>query len=498
MDFIDSNQEHLNPTEEISLDVVKSRAVKGVAVLTGRTFFLSVISLLATGLLTVFLSPSEFGVFWIVSAVVNFLAYFSDIGLAAALIQKKEKISDEDLRTTFTIQQILVITILIILFLLTPFITKFYSLSSEGKFLLFALGFSLLLSSLKTVPSVLLERELNFPKLVLPQILENLVYNIFAVILAWRGFGIRSFTYAVIVRGIVGLTAIYIIRPWRPGFAFSKNSLKKLLTFGIPYQLNSFLATIKDDGMTAFLGGLLGASGVGFLGWAQKWAYTPLRLFMDHVLKVTFPAFSRMQDEKEQLKRSVTHSIFFVCFLVFPLTIGLVIIAPLLVDIIPRYGKWEPALTPLLFISINTLFAAATTQLTNLLNAIGRIKTTFKLMLMWTVLTWILVPLLARYYGVNGAAFAYALIGVSSIIAIYISHKAVEFSLYEAVFKPALGSLIMGLVLIFIKGILAINLTSILILVGLGVVLYTISMYLITGSSIIIDAKKVISGIFKG
>ena len=74
------------------LDAIKKRAVKGVAVLTGRTFLLSILSLVATGFLTVFLDPSEFGLFWIVSAIVNFLAYFSDIGLAAALIQKKEKV----------------------------------------------------------------------------------------------------------------------------------------------------------------------------------------------------------------------------------------------------------------------------------------------------------------------------------------------------------------------------------------------------------------------
>ena len=157
------------------------------------------------------------------------------------------------------------------------------------------------------------------------------------------------------------------------------------------------------------------------MGWAQKWAYMPLRLFMDNVLKVTFPAFSRMQDEREHLKRSVTRSIFFVCFLVFPSVVGLVILSPILVEIIPRYDKWEPALIPLFLISINTIFAAATTQLTNLLNAIGKIKTTFKLMIMWTVLTWAFIPVLAIKYGVNGAALGYALVGSSSIIAIYIN-----------------------------------------------------------------------------
>ena len=52
-------EEHLDPNAEITLDTVKSRAVKGVVVLTGRTFILSALSLVATGLLTVFLSDGE-------------------------------------------------------------------------------------------------------------------------------------------------------------------------------------------------------------------------------------------------------------------------------------------------------------------------------------------------------------------------------------------------------------------------------------------------------
>lgn len=483
-------EEHLDPTTEITLETVKKRAVKGVVVLTGRTFLLILLSLIATGFLTVFLEPTQFGVFWIVSAIVNFLAYFSDVGLAAALIQKKEKVTNLDLRTTFTVQQILVITLLAILFLASPLFSEIYALSYEGKLLLYALGFSLFLSSLKTIPSVLLERELEFGKLVIPQILENLVYNIVAVVLAWKGVGVMSFTWAVLARGVVGLVAIYVIKPWKPGISLSRKSLKKLLTYGVPYQLNTLLAMVKDDGMTAFLGGVLGAGGIGLLGWAQKWAHTPLRLFLDHVLKVTFPAFSRMQDERKHLERSVTRSIFFVCFLVFPTVAGLLVLAPLLVKIIPRYGKWEPALTPLFLISINTVFAAATTQLTNLLNAIGKVETTIRLMVMWTALTWIFVPFLAIKFGVNGAAAGYALVGSSSVVAVYIARRYVKFSLMDGVIKPFFASLIMGIMLYFLRNILPVSLYSVWVIIGVGVSFYALVIYFFVGSSIIVDAKR--------
>lgn len=484
-------EEHLDPTAEISLEAVKARAVKGVAILTGRTFFLQVLSFIALILLGVFLEPEQFGVFIIVSAIINFLRYFSDIGLAAALIQKKEKVKEVDLKTTFTIQQALVLLVLTILVLLTPVFERVYSLSFDGKLLLYALGISFFMSSLKTIPSVLLERELDFSKFVIPELLENIVYQFSVVLLAWQGFGIRSFTYAVLARGLVGLVAIYIIRPWTPGFAISRNSLRKLLTFGIPYQLNTFLATLKDDGMTVFLGGILGVYGVGLLGWAQKWAQYPLRLFMDNVLKVTFPAFSRMQDKKVQLERSLTRSIFFVCFLVFPSIVGLLILAPFLIEMVPSYEKWRPAIIPLTLVSINVAFAAATTQLTNLLNAIGRIRTTFKLMIMWTVLTWAFIPALASRFEVNGAAAGYALVGSSSVVAIYIAHRYVKFSLIDGVIRPGIAALVMAAFMLFLRGLFPATFYGVFILGTLGVIIYALAAYLIVGHSIVSDAKKV-------
>ena len=482
--------EHLNPTDEISIEAVKKRSVRGVVVLTGRTFVLQAIALVAQLFLFAYLGKYEFGVFAIVSAIINFLVYFSDIGLAAALIQKKEKPTDVDLKTTFFVQQVLVLTIITVVVFLTPFFTAKYSLNHDGQILLYALALSLFLSSLKSIPSVLLERKLEFVKLVFPQILEQLVYNVVLVFLAMKGFGLTSFTYAVILRGIVGLVTIYILQPWVPGFAFSRKTLSGLFKFGVPYQINTFLATFKDDGITLILGGILGPIGVGILSFAQKLARIPLTFFMDTVTRVTFPAFSRMQDAPDHLKRSVTRSIFFICLLVFPSLVGIVILAPMLVRVVPRYNQWIPALVPIAFISINFIFAAATTQLTNLLNAIGKIKITFYLMIMWTVLTWALIPVLAIKYGVIGASVGYALTGASSIVAIIIAKRYVDFSVTDSMIKPLIGAAVMAAFLIPAKRFFPVSINSMVVLSLAGAAIYGASMLSMMGLSLVEDVKK--------
>lgn len=480
----------MEPTAEINLETVKSRAVKGVVILTGRTFLLQIISLVAQLFLFAYLGRYEFGVFAIVSAIVNFLVYFSDIGLAAALVQKKEQPTEKDLRTTFFVQQILVISIIAVVFILSPFFVSKYSLNHEGQILLYALSFSFFLSSLKSIPSVLLERKLEFVKLVFPQILEQLIYNVVLVVMAMKGFGLTSFTVAVLARGFIGLMAIYIVQPWKPGLAFSKQTLLGLFKFGIPYQINTFLATIKDDGITLILGGIIGPVGVGVLSFAQKIARLPLTFFMDTVTRVTFPAFSRMQDAPNHLERSVTRSIFFICLLVFPSLVGISILSPILVKVIPRYNQWTPALIPIIFVSVNFAFAAATTQLTNLLNAIGKIKITFYLMIMWTVLSWISIPLLATKYGVTGASVGYALVGASSIVAIIIAKKYVNFSITGSIVTPLVGSLVMGFFLVIAKKLLPVTINSMILLTAFGVAIYTASMLSMTGISLVADIKR--------
>jgi O-antigen/teichoic acid export membrane protein len=326
--------------------------------------------------------------------------------------------------------------------------------------------------------------------------LEDLVYNVTVVYFAWRGFGISSFTYAVLLRGVVGVIAIYVLQPWKPGFSLSKTSLKNLLGFGIPYQLNNFLATVKDDGLTIVLGGILGPSALGFLGTAQRASQYPLRFFMDNVTKVTFPAFSRMQDDKEQLARVVGRSVFFICATVFPTLAGLVILFPNILQIIPKYQKWEPAYIPLIFFSANSLIGAFTTQFTNTLNAIGKIKTTFKLMIMWTSLSWLLIPYLAVKGNIIGASLGYFLVSVTSVVAYFILKKLVNFDAFYSIGKPFISSIAMLAVLVvcmrFIEGN---NLLTFSALVLLGGATYLLTLYFLTGKVFLEDVKKTFESI---
>lgn len=483
--------------EEIDIATVTQRSIRGIFALTSRTFVIQVISFLANFTLTIFLSPSIFGVFFIVSAAIAFLTYFSDIGLAAALIQKKEQITEEDLKTTFTIQQVLVISLVLLALIASRKIGNFYNLDSSGVLLFQALSVSFFLSSLKTIPSILLERNLRFEKLVIPQIVETLFFNAVVVYFAVKGYGISSFTYAVLARGLSGLIAIYIISPWRIRLGFSKDSAKKLLSFGLPFQLNSFLALVKDDLFVAYIGKVLPLAQVGYIGFAQKWAFMPLRLIMDNVIRITFPSFSRLQEEKEILKAGIEKSIFAASFLIFPSLFGLVMLSPYFVNLIPKYSKWEPALLSLLFFSINAALSSVSTPLTNALNAIGKIRVTLYLMVFWTVATWGLTPILIKMLGFNGVAIASAIISLSAIFVVYIVKKYISFDVLSATVFPLLSSIVMAIFVYFVSPIFVKGLISLIFMIFLGAMVYFCCIFVLARRQILSDFRLIVSNLRK-
>ena len=477
--------------EELDIALITRRSIHGVFALVSRTFVITLISSAVSLILPALLGASSYGVYFLVTAIIAFLQYFSDIGLAAALIQKKEKLTDDDLKTTFTIQQGMVLSVVIIVFLLSPWLSHVYKLDVKATHLMQALVFAFFLSSLKTIPSILLERELRFDKLVVPQVVESLVFNLVVLVCAIKGYGVDSYTYAVLSRGICGLVAVYAVSPWRMQIGFSKEIAKKLLSFGIPFQMNSFLALIKDDLLVVYAGSVLTHAQLGYIGFAQKLAFMPLRLIMDNVIRITFPSFSRLQHDKESLSTAIEKSVFASVSFIFPALVGLVVTAPYFIRFVPKYHIYTPIVFSLLLFAINAALSAITTPLVNALNAIGKIKLTLGFMVFWTVLTWVLTPALMNLYGFNGFALASAIISGSIVGVIYFTKKYIAFNVFDTVFFPAFCSLIMGGSLYAFGVFYVHNIVMTLVMIGVGVGVYAASMYVLAREQLHTDIALV-------
>ncbi len=468
----------------LDLQEIKQKTTKNVLFLSFRNIGIQAVSTLGFFILTILLGTGEVGLFAIVAESVGILGYFSDIGLAGALIQKKEEVQKKDLQTTFVIQQILVILSLIVISFIFQKLKISKSYGPKETLIFVSLCFSFFAASLKTIPSVLLERKLNFKLISTVDIIENVSFYLIAVIFAFLGFGAYSYAIATFIRSLLGLVIIYRFSPWPMGFSFSYDSAKSLFKYGIPYQLNSFISMAKDKLSNIFVAGLLGREGFGILSWAQKGPRIPLS-FMDAIMKVTFPTFARLQDNPQYLKKSLEKSIYFIALFVFPVSAGIALVAPSLINLIPKYTKWLPAIIPLYFYSINVAIASITSPLTNAFNAIGKITLTTKFMIMWTVLTWLLYPYLTIKYGYVGTSVATLLVGLSSVIVWRVAKKIFDINVLKITLQPLIGSLIMIILILAYQNI---PLSPIFTLTGsmiVGLLSYSLYTYFISRQEII-------------
>jgi len=425
---------------------IKRRSVSGAMSFLLRTMVIQGIGFVAQVIISAYFIPADYAVYSFVIQIIGLLTFFSDIGFAAALVQKKTEPDLREYRTAFTVQQFLSWLIVVVTLVLAASGVINQQLGSNGIWLLVALAISFPLASLKTISSIMLERKLEFSKLAMPQIFEQLVFQGILIGLALNGYGVMSYTYAILARSIVGVVIMWYLQPWKLGFAFDKTALKDLLNFGAKFQLNDFLARIKDQLFTIFLRFFMTENEFGYMQWAKGWSLYPYNLTVQNVLAVTFPTFSRLQGHPELLRKAIEKTLFFITLAIFPLLVGMCIFIWPVTQVIGKYGKWEPAIFSFVLFTLSIMGAAISTPMTNTLNALGKINDSLKLMIVWTILTWVLTPLGLRLYGFNGVAIAGFIISLTSVLPIFMLKKYITINITEQIWRQALASALMAVI----------------------------------------------------
>ncbi len=431
---------------------IKSRSYLSVGSLFLNSSYSAVLGFTAFFILTLKSNIYLLGIYNTVLAMMAFFNYFTNLGLAAAIVQKKD-IEEKDLDTAFFIQFALSIIAVILGFMFTDSLFKVYKdLPHDAVYLYWAILFSFFLLSLKTVPSVLLEKKIKIYRVVLVQAVENTVFYLSVIILSLMGMEMLSLIVAVLLRSIIGVILIYSFNPWFPKFRFSISSAKSLLKFGLMFQSNSFLALIKDDMLILYLGSVIGMTNLGYVSFAKKYGEFTLKMIMDSVNRVAFPVYSRFQSNSEMLKKSVEKVLFYNSILIFPLIFGSIFIFDSLLKLVPGYyEKWRISLFSFYFFSLSSFFITLSTPFINLFNALGKLKLSVAFMVFWTCLTWILIPIFVKFMNYNGIGVSFFLLSLTSVMVYFKGKKMINFSEANTIKYPIIACLFMVIYLSIIR-----------------------------------------------
>ncbi|MCL2110342.1 oligosaccharide flippase family protein [Microgenomates group bacterium] len=430
--------------QDLDVEAIKKKTVRGTMAYFATTLFLNLVSLVANFFLMAYFSPADFGIYGFVMQINGLLTFFSDVGLASSLIQRKEKPDKKDYQTAFWTQHILGWLIFGVTFLITR--TNFIdqNVGAAGNWILLSIGLSFPLITLKTIPAIKLTRKMNFSKLVIPQIGEQLVFNAVLIGLAVNNVGAVAYAAAILARAIVGVIIIGLIQPFWPQLMFDLKSFRQTIKFGLKFQANDLLARIKDNFFFLVVGIMTGPTNFGYISWAKQWSMYPYNLTVQNIMNITFPTFSRLQTHHDLLKKAIEKSLFFITLIIFPLITGMCLFITPLTVVFPQYAKWQSAIPSFILFTLSIAMAAMSSPLTNALNAIGQINKTLKLMVLWTVLTWGVTFPLMHIFGFNGVALSAMLISLTSFLPYFILRKTVKVKVWEQVWRQGLASVVMA------------------------------------------------------
>ena len=480
----------VTPSTTLELQTIKRRSIMGAVSYFSITLLLQGVGLAASLVLSALLTAQDYGVYGAVTAIIGLLVFFSDIGLAAALVQKKEEISEKEYVTAFTVQQVLAWAIFVVTIIIAYTGKLSDRMGPESNWIMLSLGLSFPLASLKTIPSIILERRLDFSKLVIPQIVEQILFNGTLIAAVVMGMGVLSYIPAVLLRSVAGVVTMSFLQPWKLRFGFSKSAFRSLIGYGAQFQLNDFLARVKDQLFYLVLAFYLPGNQFGYINWAKNWSMYPYNLTVQNVMAVTFPAFSRLQHDKQYLQRAIEKSLFFISLVIFPILVGMSIFINPLLDVFPLYAHWKPAALSLIFFTLSIAGGAISTPLTNTLNAVGKISTTLKLMTMWTVLTWVLTPLAIWYMGYNGVAFAALIISTTSFIPIIFVKKIVKLNVLDQLWRQFVSVVAMAAVGIYWQSFWSLGLRQLIIGVFACGIVYAVTLLLVGHKKVLGELKS--------
>ena len=280
-----------------------------MAVLVGRTAALQVMVLVGEVWLRRLLTPADFGAFAIAQFVLIFFAQVGDAGLGGALIQKKEEPTHVELSSICWLQIGIALAVVLAMWTASPLALRIWpDISSDAVWLFRALSLNLFLTAVRVVPAMLMERHLLYGRLAVLEIMLTVPYYVTAVVLARMGLGVMALAAAVLAQGILGVVGAFVMYPWKPSLVIDRQALRPIVRFGATYQLKNIIGLACGAIAPIYAGRALGQAQLGFIDWAQRTAFFPLKL-VEIMARVSFPLYSRLQGDRgafaDALGRSV-------------------------------------------------------------------------------------------------------------------------------------------------------------------------------------------------
>ncbi len=390
---------------------INPRMAAGVAWMSLMRISIRMLGLLSTVILARVLVPDDFGLVAMATAIMAALELFRQFSFDVALVQRQDAPrSFYDTAWTFNILFGIALA-LVLLAVAVPAATFYDEPRLTG--ILSALALGAAVSGFENVGVVAYVKDLTFHKEFLLRVAQKAGTIAITLPLA---FALRSYWALVIgmVAGnVINVVITYVAHPFRPRLALTES--RRLLGFSKWLLANNFLWFLRDRTPDFLLGKVAGTEALGLFTVGAEISNLPTTELVAPINRAVFPAYSKIANDIEALRKGFLDVIGLVVLLALPAGFGVAATAELLVATILG-GNWTAAVP---IVSVMGMFGALNAMQTNcgaLHYAMGNPKT---LTLVGAIVILILFPSLVwggLRFGAIGIAWAYLVNAVLVIV----------------------------------------------------------------------------------
>ncbi len=297
-------------------------------------FFVSII-------LARILAPEDFGLLAIIMVFIGLAGVFLDFGFSTALVQRSE-VTELHYSSVFFMNIIMGIVLGGLVFLLAPFIARFYERDILVN-LIRVMSFSFIINAFGNVTRAHLRREMDFKIISYANIASAVISGGIAIYMAYHGYGVWSLVIQAILGQLLSNVFLYVGCKVHFALVFSLKPIKELWGFSSRIFFSGLIDTIFINLDSLFIGKLLSPTTLGYYYRAKSLESFSIRYTSGSVASVLLPSLSSIQNEKERFNSVVIKYFHILSFISFLLS-GVLLVCAEEIIILLFSEKWKSSI----------------------------------------------------------------------------------------------------------------------------------------------------------
>lgn len=334
---------------------VGSRALRGALLLTGSTYAAILLGIAARKILSILLTPEQFGHISTALSFVDVIFAFASFSFSSAVINVRENLLKAPL--AHLKENIVLLTGSVGLAAMLIAIAIALLFPPEGATTIFIALASIyavqrFVSMFDTFYAQIIERELDYRKISLISFITNVLLHAIAVVLAWGGSHAFSIPVATLASTLVsawlhrratGGSSPIAGRPWR---YYDRATAKWLWSFGAKVMGNRLFESwlFRIDNLLVFY--LMNYAMLGFYSQAFMIAQMAAAALAPIVSRVSIATYAEVQHDRAKLEEAFAITNFFLVRLLIPMALVYAVAAEDLVRVFLS-SKWYASAEPL-------------------------------------------------------------------------------------------------------------------------------------------------------